>query len=55
MRNPRRVVEMPIKGQLGFYDIILPKDDLTEYPRVLKIDKQDRQLINDKITGTMGK
>ena len=55
MRNPRRVVEMPIKGQLGFYDIILPKDDLTEYPRVLKIDKQDRQLINDKINGTMGK
>lgn len=33
MRNPRRVVEMPVKGQLGLYDIVVPKGDITEYPR----------------------
>lgn len=35
MRNPRRVVEMPIKGQLGLYNLIVPKGDITEYPRTL--------------------
>lgn len=33
MRNPRRVVEMPIKGNLGIYNLIVPKGDITEYPR----------------------
>lgn len=37
MRNPRRVVEMPIKGQLGIYDLVVPKDDITEYPRALEL------------------
>ena len=37
MRNPRRVVEMPVKGQLGFYDIVVPKGDITEYPRALAL------------------
>ena len=37
MRNPRRVVEMPIKGQLGLYNIIVPKDDITEYPREMAL------------------
>lgn len=38
MRNPRRVVEMPIKGQLGVYKLIVPKGDITEYPRVVSLD-----------------
>ena len=37
-KNPRRVVPMPCKGQLGFFDMILPKDDITEIPRYLKVD-----------------
>ena len=32
LRHPRRVVEMPVKGQLGIYDLVVPKDDITEYP-----------------------
>ena len=39
MRNPRRVVEMPIKGALGFYDLIVPKGDITEYPRAVEFGK----------------
>lgn len=37
MRNPRRVVEMPIRGQLGVFNLIVPKDDITIYPQVLKL------------------
>lgn len=40
MRNPRPVVEMPIKGQLGIYNLVMPKDDITEYPRELVIGKE---------------
>lgn len=40
MRNPRRVVEMPIKGQLGIYNLVVPKDDITEYPRKVMIGEE---------------
>ena len=40
MRNPRRVIEMPIRGQLGVYNLIVPKDDITEYPRSVMIGKK---------------
>ena len=49
MRNPRRVVEMPIKGQLGFYDIIVPKGDITEYPRNVALGKDGWQLVKKQI------
>jgi len=49
MRNPRRVVEMPVNGQLGIYNIIIPKDDLTIYPRYLTIDEKSREIIEEKI------
>ena len=49
MRNPRRVVEMPIKGQLGVYTLIVPKDDITEYPTVCKIDKEGWNIIQKQI------
>ena len=48
MRNPRRVVEMPIKGQLGFYDIIVPKGDITEYPRRVAIGPEGWKKIAEK-------
>ena len=38
-RNPRRVIEMPIKGQLGIYKITTPKGDITEYPQIVIYDK----------------
>lgn len=37
MRNPRRVVEMPIKGALGIYRLAVPKGDITEYPHRVSV------------------
>ena len=51
MRNPRRVVEMPIKGQLGLYNIIVPKDDITEYPREMALGADGWKLIKKNING----
>ena len=47
-RNPRRCVEMDVKGQLGIYDLIMPKDDLTFYPLVLQIDEADWETIRKR-------
>ena len=49
LRNPRRVIEMPIKGKLGFYDIVVPKGDIMEYPRVLKFAGGGLRLIQRRI------
>lgn len=40
MRNPRRVVEMPIKGQLGIYNMIYTKGVIVEYPRQIVLDEK---------------
>lgn len=40
MRNPRRVIEMPIKGKLGLYRLVVPKGDITEYPRTLYFGRE---------------
>lgn len=49
MRNPRRVVEMPVSGQLGIYNIAVPKGDIIEYPRVMKIDEKGWKEIEKKM------
>lgn len=49
MRNPRRVVEMPIKGQLGLYNIIVPKGDITEYPRNVELGADGWKILKRKI------
>lgn len=49
LRNPRRVVEMPCKGQLGIYNFVTPKGDITEYPTVCRIDRKSWNLIQKKI------
>lgn len=49
LRNPRRVVEMPIKGQLGIYNLVTPKGDVTEYPTVCRIDKKSWKMIQKQI------
>ena len=49
MRNPRRVVELPIKGQLGLYEIVVPKNDITEYPRNVAFGSDGWDIVKDKI------
>ena len=49
MRNPRRVVEMPIKGQLGVYNLIVPKGDITEYPREMVLDSYGWDVVQQQI------
>ena len=49
VRNPRRVVEMPIRGQLGIYDLIVPKGDITEYPRDMKIGADGWKIIQKRL------
>ena len=49
MRNPRRVVEMPVKGQLGLYDIVVPKGDITEYPRMVAFGSEGWDIVQRKI------
>ena len=50
MRNPRRVVEMPIKGQLGVYNLIVPKGDITEYPREMALGKDGWELVKKRLS-----
>lgn len=49
MRNPRRVVEMPIRGQLGVYSLIVPKGDITVYPRDMALGDDGWEIIKKKI------
>lgn len=37
-RNPRKVVEIPIRGRRGFGIITLPKDEIIEYPQIVQLD-----------------
>lgn len=49
VRNPRRVVEMPVKGQLGVYRLVVPKGDITEYPREMEIGPDGWKRIQKKL------
>ena len=49
MRNPRRVVEMPMKGQLGVYNLVVPKGDITEYPRAVVFGPEGFKSLQEKI------
>jgi hypothetical protein len=44
MRNPRRVVEFPVTGQLGLFNLVYTKDTITEYPRVVVMDRTSYKL-----------
>ena len=48
MRNPRRVVEMPIKGQLGIYNLVYTKGEIIQYPRKMVIDKKSWEQIKNR-------
>lgn len=49
MRNPRRVIEMPIKGQLGIYNLVYTKGEIIEYPIQVVIDKISWEQIQKQI------
>lgn len=49
MRNPRRVIEMPIKGQLGIYNLVYTKGEIIEYPRAIVVDKESWKQIQKQI------
>ena len=49
MRNPRRVVEMPVKGRLGFYPVVVPKGDITEYPRQMALGAEGWKIVKKNI------
>ena len=36
LKNPRRVIEFPVKGQLGIFNLVYTKDMIIEYPRRLQ-------------------
>ena len=36
LRNPRRVIEYPIKGQLGIFNLVFTKGVIMEYPTHIK-------------------
>lgn len=44
MRNPRRVIEFPVKGQLGIYNLVYTKGCIVEYPKVMVMDKKGYEL-----------
>lgn len=47
MRNPRKVIELPIKGQLGIYNLVYTKNIIIEYPRVMVVDRGSFQQIEN--------
>lgn len=49
MRNPRRVVELPTRGQLGIFTLVFDKGDIIEYPRRLVIDEKSWKLIQKQL------
>lgn len=55
LRNPRRVVEMPIRGQLGIYGLIVPKDDITIYPQHLMLDSDGFAKMLSKVVNVTNK
>jgi hypothetical protein len=49
MRNPRRVVEYPVKGQLGIFNLVYTKGEIVQYPRKMKVDEKGWEEIRQKI------
>lgn len=40
LRNPRRVIEFPVKGNLGIFNLIFSKDTIIQYPEIVKLDEK---------------
>ena len=48
LRNPRRVIEMPCAFKRGLHTLIIPKDQITEYPRIVYVGTKDWERIRAK-------
>lgn len=51
MRNPRKVVELPVTGQLGIFNLVFTKDTIVEYPKSVILDKKAFKQIMKKRNG----
>lgn len=49
MRNPRKVVEFPVSGQVGLWNLVYTKGEIIEYPRVIGFEKKCINLIKEQI------
>lgn len=49
MRNPRRVIELPVKGQLGIFSIVFDKGEIMEYPGKVVIDRKGWRIIKNRM------
>lgn len=45
MRNPRRLIEMPVKGQLGIFNLVYTKGVIMEYPQHVVVTREDYKKI----------
>lgn len=48
MRNPRKVIEFPIYGQLGIWNLIYSKAVIVEYPKNVILDDKIWKKINNE-------
>lgn len=48
-RNPHRVIEFPVKGREGIFQLLYAKEDIITYPSVCKVDKTSYKLIKRQI------
>ncbi len=49
MRNPRRVLEYPVKGQLGIYNLVYTKGEIIQYPQTVVMDKEGWKHVKNSI------
>lgn len=50
VRNPRRVIEFPVTGQLGIFNLVFTKDTIIKYPEVMQLDKKGYDIATGKTT-----
>jgi len=48
MRNPQRVIELPVSGQVGIWNAIFDKGEIIRYPKSVLLDKKGFLLLNEK-------
>lgn len=47
LKNIRRVIEIPICGRLGIFDIVFDKGDINEYPKQIILDDKAFEKIKE--------
>jgi len=48
MRSPERVIELPVKGQVGLWNAVFEKGEIIKYPKVISLDKKGFNILNSK-------